>query len=450
MRIHLLCDHKWRDLPNLSALQLSLRKLGYRTLLSGTKDAHAMITYFRPNCVVLNHLFSDSHRRLAKKLRAAGIAVVILPTEGAMRPEFSDLGEGEFTDFNLADLILAWSDTAAEGIRNRWAFDDARVPVAGCNRLDFYDSRFYSVIESRTQFCSRHGLDPMRPIVTWATQYGYADIGNDNRSSMYQQWLTETTDVGVKTCYERKGIDIKDIPIGHAKGRDASSHAFFNLAGAMPNVQFLLKPHPIEGINFYREQIAKANLKNVVFCKGEYIWDVLNVSDIELHRHCTTAIEGWLWNKPTIEMGMDSFSVLEWKDREDGSDIAYNTDDLIGLVNGYIDGKVVDAGVLEYRRKYVNRWFGPADGRRCSETAILIDRYLKQSRLQNNSRARAPRLDSSFRSIYGAVLRRWLNRYPDEPIIRRKRTRNIDFGVDKLIRNADVQSYAKKLSKVFS
>jgi surface carbohydrate biosynthesis protein len=445
MRIHLLCDHKWRDLPNLVALQVRLKRLGHTVLLSATKDAHSMIGAFRPDCVVLNHLFSAAHRNLAKTLRSAGIAVIVLPTEGAMRPEFAGLCAGEFTDFTLADLILAWSEEAAKSIRDRWGMDAERLPVAGCGRLDFYHDRFSGLVDTRDNFCQQYGLETARPIVTWATQYGYAYLASTGEDAARKHWLREIEDVGVATVYRRIGLDPEDVPMLFAKGRDAAAHAFFALCKAMPDVQFLIKPHPIEELGFYHGMMDEYGCSNVRFCPGTYIWNVLNATDIELHRQCTTAVEDWMWGKPTIEMGMDFVPQWSWPEREAGSDNAADTEALIALVRGHIVGAGVSEQKQAYRRKYIERWFGPADGRRCATTGDMIDAFLRQRGSRRRYFSGIPGLKAGTRESLGAVLRWQLDFPPNQPLLSRPKEISNSVAHDKLIVRSDVAAYRRRI-----
>ncbi len=404
-----------------------------------------MIGAFRPDCVVLNHLFSAAHRNLAKTLRSAGIAVIVLPTEGAMRPEFASLCAGEFTDFTLADLILAWSDEAAESIRSRWRMDAKRVPVAGCGRFDFYNERFSSLVDTRNNFCRQYGLDPARPIVTWATQYGYAHLASPGKDAARKQWLREIEDVGVVTAYRRIGLDPNDVPMLFAQGRDAAAHAFFALSKAMPNVQFLIKPHPIEELGFYYGMMEKYGCSNVRFCPGTYIWNVLNATDIELHRQCTTAVESWMWGKPTIEMAMDHVPEWSWPEREEGSDSAVNAEALISLVRDYLDGANVPESRQAYRMHYIERWFGPADGRRCSSTGDMIDAFLRQRGASRRYFSAIPGLNASARDSLGAVVRWQLDYLPNQPLLSRPKEFSNSVAHDKLIVRSDVVAYRKRI-----
>ena len=450
MRIHLLCDHKWRDMPNLTALKFGLEQLRHQVLLSNTKDAHAMIKAFRPECIVLNHLFSDANRTIARLMRAAGAIVVVLPTEGAVRPEFVPLAEGEFSDYSLADLHLAWGQSAAENIRRRWGFDSEAVPVAGCNRFDFYHPNFASMVDSRIEFCLKYGLDSARPIIAWATQYGYAHLDGKRGTLEFARWQREFDDVGASVCYRRIGVDPNDIPTFHASERQMSARAFFALAKALPEAQFLIKPHPIEELDFFRRVIDLSACSNVRFCPANYIWNVLNASDIQLHRQCTTAIESWMSKRPTIEMDMAFGIGLSWGERERGSDIATTPEELIALVREYLSGRQLSAEFLDYRSDYIERWFGPQDGFRCNETAKLLHRFLEKRGHRRRYFQAIEGLNTTSVKSIGAVLRYRLNRLPDEPFFRPMPEKKGSISFDKQITRSDVTAYAARLKRVMS
>jgi hypothetical protein len=444
MRIQLLCDHKWRDLPNLTAIKLELERLGHRVLVSTTKDAVPLMQWFRPDCVVFNHLFGQHYRQLSHALRDAGVAVVMLPTEGAMRPEYVDIAAGEFADFSACELFLPWSQNAAQMLRDRWQLDAARSPVIGCTRLDFYCPQFASAITRRDDFCRQYGLDPARPIVTWATQYGYAHLVDAPESRI--KLAREAADVGLNVCNERIGLDFDDIPRLHAAGRDAAAQAFFAAAKALPRAQFVLRPHPVEDRNYYRARMRELRLDNVVFCPSDYIWNVLNASDVHLHRQCTTAIEAWMWGKPTIELGMDSDPHWQWADREHGSDMVRDTDALVAAIESYLSGRKVDDAVARYRRAYIKTWFGPADGTRCAAAAEAISAFLAQRGTKRSYLGSLGAVRARPRETVTAGLRYLLAKKPNERLI--GRTPPSSGPEDKLITRRDVANYERLVAPV--
>jgi len=440
MRIQLLCDQKWRDLPNITALKLALEARGHRVLVNTIKDAAAMMVAFRPDCVVFNHILSPYAQKLAKALQASNVAVVVLPTEGAMRPERRTIAEGEFVDAWPADLYLAWSANGAQAVRKRWSLDETSVQAIGCTRLDFYTPRFRSAVASREAFCRELGLDPARPVVTWASAYGFSEVDRDPKT--HAKFLRETGDKGIAECYRRAGIDPTIIPAMQTEGRAASAAAFAALAAARPQIQFVLRPHPNENRGFYRTLIEENRLRNVRFCPEGYIWDVLNTSDVHLHRHCTTAIEAWMWDKPTIEMGMDRMQHLQWPDREAASDIATNAEELIAIVDRYLGGAKVSETMREYRRNYLHTWFGPADGQRCVKAAEAIDAMLARRGRRRNVLTPLRGIEVPPRQVAAAVMRYALGHKPNQPL-RRRLAADVFDPRDKQITRNDVRAYSR-------
>jgi surface carbohydrate biosynthesis protein len=446
MRIHLLCDQKWRDLPNLTAVKIALERCGHRVLLSTTKDAAAMIQVFRPHCVVLNNLFATRNQRLAVALMQSGVGVVILPTEGAARPELRPLIAGEFADFSGMDLHLAWSEASAEDLRRRWNRDAQAVPVIGCTRFDFYTSRFRSAITPRDEFCRQHDLDPDRPIVTWATVYNHAEEGNT--PEVLARYMAEIEDNGLAACYRRLGLVPQRIPSMQAVERREATAAFMQLAAAMPQVQFVVRPHPAERRAFYLEYFSGRNAGNMRFCPQDYIWNVLNASDVHLHRQCTTAIEAWMWRKPTIEMAFATTPELAWPDREAGSDVASTTDELISHVERYLKGDRVDQERHKYRAAYVHSWFGPADGNRCDAAAKAIDAFLAARRVKVS--LSLGREGVPARQSVTAMVRYAVGMRPTDslrPGGARGKVRDVQ---DKQITRDDVRDYSRLIAPAFA
>jgi surface carbohydrate biosynthesis protein len=445
LRIHLLCDHKWRDLPNLAALKLLLQRRGHRVLVTTTKDAAAMIAAFRPDCVVFNHLFAPNNQELAMTLRQNGVAVVVLPTEGAVRPELRALASGEFTKKWAMDLFLAWGQQSASDVRERWNLPEDAVPVVGCARFDFYAPQFRDAITSRQEFCRIHQLDPGRPIVTWASAYAFADLVNDPAAT--EKFLSEIEANGVAECYRRANIKPADIPAFQAEGRLATLRAFVTLAKTRSDLQFIIRPHPVEPRAPYQEAIEGERLHNVRFCPQDYIWNVLNAADVHLHRQCTTAVEAWMWRKPTVEMSMDRMEAQPWPDREAGSSIARNESELVEIVGRYVDRREETPEALQaYRDRYVSEWFGPTDGRSCVRAASEIHDFLVRRQPRKWLKA-IKGLSTTRGNVAKAVARYVTDRLPNQSLTRRQSLSRID-PQDKQITRRDVIRYERMIASM--
>lgn len=376
MKVLLFCDHKWRDLPPLSAVRLHLERLGHRALIISTRDAPAMIPAYRPDCVVLNHFWGAWYNRLARGLRERGIAVLVLSTEGAGRPIFHEMDRGDVTDFSLVDRLYSWGRRNTDSMVARGAIASERVMTSGCPRMDFYRAPLIDAAKTRAQIAAEYDLDPAQPIITWATQFPHAHVREDD-PVMWANYCASMADVGADRCFASIGINFRTLPKYHADLRAASAELFFRFARENPNLQFILKPHPNEPRRYYEDRLRDAGCSNVRFCGHDYIWNVLHSTDVLLHRHCTTAVEAWLCGKPTIEFATIPDAFMAWPEREAGSVVACDFESLSNFVREFLDGRAVDAEQAAIREAYIHDWFGVPDGRRCLAVAKDIDALLR-------------------------------------------------------------------------
>jgi surface carbohydrate biosynthesis protein len=407
MRIHLMCDHKWRDLPPLAAIKLHLEGMGHRVTLSSVRDTMALLPVIQPDCVVFNHFWGSDYNIIGKRLKDAGISVVVLPTEGAGRPIFHEMDRGDSTDLSLVDRYYCWGEHTTAAMLAHGTISPDRVMTLGCARFDFYKEPLVGALPTRDEFAADYGLDPKRPIVTWATQFPHAHVV-DEASRGWDQYQREIKDFGLVKCFESIGVDYMSLPRYHYELRNRSADIFFRFARENPSIQFLLKSHPNEPRAFYEDRMRQSGAQNVKFCRSEYIWDVLRASDVLIHRHCTTAVEAWMWNKPTIELAAIPDDIMAWPEREAGSVVAHDYEELSSLVHGFLAGGNIDDAMTAVRRDYIREWFGEQDGKRCLVVAQDIDRLLK-SRERHRSRTSFSVAGVSLRATVSAVVRHGLS-----------------------------------------
>ena len=393
MRVLLMCDQKWRDLPNLVVTKAQLNWLGHQTFIVSTKEAIPLLSLLRPNCIVFNHLNGKRYRRYARAFRDAGIATVLMPTEGLPHPIAMPLVCGEFTDFSLVDLYLSWNDEVTRGIQARGDAAPKDVVTVGCGRTDFYREPLCRTISSREEQCRNLRLDPARPIVTWATQYNFADY-HDVEGPSWDKFINEATDLGGKPCLDRIGLPFRDIPAEQHAARAAAACAFQELVRALPQVQFLIKPHPAEQPQFYRSLVDRLVEMgaSVRLCKSTYIWEVLNATDVLLHRQCTTAVKSWILNRPTVEMAMRREPGYEWPEREAGSEVAESAEALVTTVARLLNERGITRERAAIRAAYLEKWFHRIDGRRCNAIAATIDTFLMKCRRVPRKPVKLPEL----------------------------------------------------------
>lgn len=403
MRVHFLCDQKWRDLPTIAALKVLLEARGVRVTVASSKETFALLPLIRPDAVVLNHMYSRRHERLSAVLRAADVAVIVLPTEGKGEPAVDRLCWGDFHDYSNIDLMLCWNERSARNLVALGRIPESGVALVGCTRYDYYRRPWFGVVPGRAAYCARHGLDPAVPIVTWTTKFGYARIHDD--PAAMRAFETQIEELKVAPCYDEIGFDWRQLPRVHHQNRVEQAKGFFAVARARPSIQFVVKPHPTEERAFYERHIAEFGLKNVRLVYGEYIWDVLDSTDVLLQQRCSTAVESWLLDKPSIEMKLHDERELAWPEYEAGSHKAETADAMIALVDRFLAGpEEIDDAMRAARAEAVREFAWKVDGRRSSAAADAIVALLDR-RVGRVPRPRARDLELGLRNVAAIALR---------------------------------------------
>ena len=77
-----------------------------------------------------------------------------------------------------------------------------------------------------------------------------------------------------------------------------------------PNLNFLVRPHPAENLNYYEQLEKKNNFSNIKILKGnDSIIPYIISSEVLIACNCTTSIESFLLNK-------NSINYIPWKDTD--------------------------------------------------------------------------------------------------------------------------------------
>jgi surface carbohydrate biosynthesis protein len=438
-RILLLVDFKFRDLPGMAYLKVVLeRQYGHRVMLAPVANDDFLDGVFQPDLVVLPYLWRPSNVARARALRDRGVAVAVILTEGHSLFE-GGLAQvaGKFTDLSVTDLYFVWNEHVHERVRRYRTLPEERVVRAGVQRFDFYRSPLTRLHASRAAFCEKYGLDPARRIVTCATNFGFVRIAGSPAEIAATQ-----------TKYEEEGLaqfpmfsNIAEVVHREVESRDLIADACLRLASVFPDVTFVVKPHPSEIPTWYQNLIDAAGLKNIVVVQREMIWDVLNPTDVHLHRSCTTGVEAWLLDKPTIDMQLNPNEVLFSSEMAAGGAVARSVDEMVQAVSHYLGGGEVTPVQRQARAALVRDWYGEVDGQATARHAERLHRLVME---RGGRKARL----GSLRNTASVRLRWALGLEHYEPLRRAFHPagrRVDDGGRDKFIRSADVKAWTERI-----
>jgi len=386
-KILIAVDHKWRDLAGHVYAGLLLEQRGHVVHYVRNNLEKHYISTIKPDLVVMNHLIPRKKQEFAKCLQRKNIRVAIMPTEGmptldGMRNHMG----GKDCDLSGVDLHFVWNQPMADILRENQTLADDKIVVVGVPRFDFYKEPLKSILSTKADFLKKYDLDSRYPLVTFATNFTQASFHTSNQDF----YLKNAQKYGRDKVIEELYGDLGDVPKRDHLSRELFLDAFVTLVRNFPEVNFALKLHPTEDHQFYKDLLRRdlsASASRVRIIAHEYIWDVLNATDIELNRSCTTAIESWLLGKPTIEMQLNPDEYYFSPEFASGSDMVRSADELIEKVSYYLAGAAIPQNLLHARDQFLRKWCHSPDGKSTRAVAehihqLLSDRHCIRNTVQ--------------------------------------------------------------------
>jgi hypothetical protein len=243
--------------------------LGYER----SPEAYERLAALRPDVVLTTGTFRFEEPAIAAAARKLGIPLLAFITS------WDNISTKSRMVFNY-DGYVVWSERMRDELHQYYpATKEAPCYIAGAPQFDaFFQSRFE---QSRAEFCAQYNLDAQKKIVLYAT--GTPNMFRENRAI---QHLAEQV-----------------------------------AAGALGDVQFLLRPHPLhDDGSFYNllrnlgprvavQQTGQAGLKGVHRTQTELqIFEWVNTfrhADVVVNLSSTAAIDGAIFDHPVVNLDFD-------------------------------------------------------------------------------------------------------------------------------------------------
>jgi surface carbohydrate biosynthesis protein len=448
MRILLLIDQKWRDLPGHVLLKRVLEVgFGHRVLAGPIGSEGWLVPLFRPDVVVVNHLLESAKVRLARALRGCGVGVVALPTEGI--PALADvrlLAAGKYTDMSLVDLQLCWNWPMRDLIVDEKILPPDRVQVIGVPRFDVYRGPASRLVAAPEVVKRRYRLDPERPVVLLTSNFVNAGFIEERMDFLE----ANSRDLGLDrvASYARPAENARR----DHRTRELALAAMTRLLEDLPAIAVAVKPHPNENQRAYRRWLASVESRwpgRVALIEAEYIWDTLGIASILVQRSCTTAVEAWFRGLPTLEFRLNPEEYYHSAEHAAGSEPVETYEKLRASVWAYIHDRTLPPALQRAREAFIDRWVGPLDGRRTLACAAAIDQFANGRFAARRIRFDRFWLRSLLRGVAKEVVYHPLRRVGD-------RARNsvgrvpLDFlgRAEKRITFADVQLWVRRIDQL--
>ena len=266
----------------LTALELSRR--GAVCHLVPANIAAREVWALAPDFLLLNY-FRRSNEGLARGAMAAGIDVGLLDTEGGVWSDVDSYTELLWPDVTLrhaARGVCVWGNAMAAELVARGIFRARQVTVTGCPRFDVYHPSWRSVVTADDQPSPRARV-----------------LVNTNFSTVNPRF----TSVEQKMETSRRNFGWSDERVSELLRTETLAIAAMidlvrRLAHDLPSVDLVVRPHPFERPEPYREALHA--LPSVTVDNAGGVEAQICRAAAVIQRSCTTGIEAGFAGTPTL------------------------------------------------------------------------------------------------------------------------------------------------------
>lgn len=312
LRIALVLDNPLRDLDGLVLLAWHLASRDCEVWLVPMYDQAFDVHAIDADFVLLNYVRSNNKQHLLSYL-IDGRRVGVLDTEGAggkNAEEFAKL-VNQAGVAQLLDLYFTWGPSQMQALVERGVVSRDKVHVSGCPRYDFCAMPWRKSLKKPAVEV---------PFVLINTNF---PIVNPRFSEGSGAELKAMLAAGFEEAFATQYI--LDAKRAHAGMIELLSQ----LLPALPETQFVLRPHPFESSESYASLLRHDNFQ--IRQEGTSVqW--LNSATALLHLNCSTAVEAAMLGKPALSPAWLNTPSLEVPGPHSVTHHCKNLDELISAI----------------------------------------------------------------------------------------------------------------------
>jgi surface carbohydrate biosynthesis protein len=349
--IVLLVDNRQRDLLATTLIARHLKELGVVCHLEPLESYQGALAAWRPHMMIFNHLTASHLAKYSKRLHEMGVLTTVLTNEGiTYDAELLKFIVGSHHSNAHIDLFLCWNREMKKAMEELNAFPMARKEVVGIPRFDFYRRPWAKLFEEKKRPAGS------RPRVLVCTNFAFADYRD----------IPEAAEVFFAALKDRLPVfrDYRALIEVHYQNR-LKVTAYLNELTRARKWDVIMRPHPYEKIDFYKawyDQLPADQKEFVRLDKESNITGLILNTDLQVScETCTTAMEGWIAEKPSIELTFAKHPVFFHEEHARQQPLCDQPAELVSLV----ETALKNPAQPEYaagRRAHLEKWCHTPDG----------------------------------------------------------------------------------------
>ena len=263
------------------------------SIVIGTKGAVYKIVRSYRSGIYFYKDHSPLSSLMLQELHVAGLRIVALDEEGLIWSS-PNLYTKRIDDkvFQVSDAIFAWGKQQYDILTRTSPGHEEKIHIVGNPRFDILQAKYRQFLRDQ----SKH-------------QLSFSDDGYVLINSMFAAGNWNPLLYGTPSYVEHmrdRGLILNDVDFNFytkvsentAQLFDAYVSLLKRLSKSFPNTKFVIRPHPDENQERWRNLFASTS-NVIVENSGSAIYWILGAK-VLIYTGCTTAIEAWAMNKPTL------------------------------------------------------------------------------------------------------------------------------------------------------
>lgn len=286
MRIGLVVDHPKRDLPGAVMLGYQLARRGVSVALVPMYEQAVDVPRLSLDALVVNYA-RPANLDLMRSFAEAGLALYVLDTEGGVLAEKGGNSPpamaAHIKDSGYADILTGyffWGSRLHDAFLAAGTMQPERLHLTGCPRFDFAAPRWRALLDGEPR-----GYLLVNANFPLVNSRFTGKPGGEREAMVRAGWDGAYVD--------RFITDLKQVFANYLAEIE-------RLAAARPDRNILVRPHPFESEDVYRNALARH--ANVVIDGTGSVLDRIRNAAAVVHLNCGTAVESVLLGKLPLQL----------------------------------------------------------------------------------------------------------------------------------------------------
>ena len=363
MRIALIVDNPYRDLPGLALLAMRLCQDGATCHLVPMNLQGRELWALAPDFALLNYLRMNN-QQLAQQLVDAGIRVGVLDTEGGVLASLDAYAKTMAPDPAVRHRIscyCSWGRKLADYALQQGWYLDKQVVVTGAPRFDFYVTPWRQAALQASAYAVPYEqslvlVNGNFPLANPRFQSPQAEVRMLVERCDYDPYVT----LGWQCTQYRTMQELAALTNG--------------LARRFPQATFVYRPHPFERLETYENLLEKR--ENLHLIKAGTVDGWILRAQAVIQRSCSTAIEAGIAGVPALSPAWIP-TVVNMPTAEDVSVQCQTEEELLQTLESILTGNFERPAHIQHRLdEVIGEWFYRVDGQAHERVADCILRSL--------------------------------------------------------------------------